>query len=286
MIVHVAAAGEARGRVVLLCGFSPAANDAALKAAIHVAKAYHSEIEAVFVEDRHVFALADYDFASEIEHAGGTVCSLDAARLQAEYRALHAAESRRVFAIAAAAGIEARVQRVRDDEISALVRCCAASGPWNVVVIAEASASADGGVIGRVLDSVQDATGVVAATRRSRLSHGPIVVAVEDEDRLPVMVRTAERLSAVQGSEIKLLIVAASEDEMHWLEAQARLLVAGNSRCAIELNEVSRRSAAAIAERIRALGAAFLITRHGGQLLPQDGYNPLATLRYPVFCIR
>lgn len=286
MIVHVAEAGESRGRVVLRCGFGPAANNAALKAAIHIAKAYHSEIEALFVEDRHVFALADYGFASEITGAGGTGRTLDADELQAQYRALHRVESRHVMATAVAAGIEARVQTVRDDEISALVRCCAASGPWNVVVLAEAFESAGSGAIGRVLDAVQDATGVVVAPRKSRLAPGPIVVAAEDEDRLSVMLRTAERLSAVHDSEIRLLLIADSEDELHWLEAQARLLVAGNKRCVIELNDPSRAPAAALADRIQALRATFLIAKHGGRVLPQDAYTPLATLRCPVFCIR
>lgn len=287
MIVHVAEAGEARGRVVLRCGFGPAANDAALKAAIHVAKAYHSEIEALFVENRHVFALADHAFASEVALSGGAFSALGAVDLQAEYRSLHGAESRHVMAAAAAAGIEARLQTARDDEISALNRCCAASGPWNVVVLAEAFDSPGAGAIGRVLDAVEDATGVVATTRRSQLMAGPVVAAVEDEDRLSVMLRTAERLAAVNDSEIRLLLIADSQDELHWLEAQARLLVAGSKRCAIELNDPSRATMAAIAERIHAMRATFLIARHGGLVLPQDGYNPLAAaLRCPVFCIR
>lgn len=287
MIVHVAEAGESRGRVVLRCGFSPAANDAALKAAIHVAKAYHSEIEALFVEDRDVFALADHAFASEITLSGGALSTLDAAELEAQYRAVHAAETRHVMAAAAAAGIEARVQTARDEAISALIRCCAASGPWNVVVLAEAFDSACGGAIGRVLDAVEDATGVVATTRKSQLVAGSIVVAVEDEDRLSVMLRTAERLAAVNGCETRLLLIADNQDELHWLEAQARLLVAGNKRCVIELHDPLRATVAAVAERISGMRATFLIARHGGLVLPQNGYNPLAAaLRCPVFCIR
>jgi len=290
MIVHVAEAGEARGRVVLRCGFSPAANDAGLKAAIHVARAYHAEIEALFVENRHVFALASYPFARELALAGGAVDTLSPGNLDARYRALHDAEGRRVLAGAAEAGIEARVSTMREDDMAALARCCTESGPWNVVVLADPAEAASGNAIGRVLESVLDATGVIAAARRSAPGiapgRGPVVIAAEDEERLPVMLRAAERLAAVNGSEIRLMLVAGEEDIL-WLEAQARLLVAGNKRCTIEMIDASRIAAAALVQRLWAMRAGFLIARHGGLLLPPDEPQTLVSvLRCPVFCIR
>lgn len=287
MMVHVAEAGEARGRVVLRCGSSPAANDSALRVAVHIAKAYRSELEGLFVEDRQVFAFANYSFAREVAQADGALSELDAADLQRQYRAIYEAESRHILTVAAAAGVEARVQTVRDDEMTALVRCCAASGPWNVVVLAESNTSSGASSIGRALDAVQDATGVVAVPRKVRASSGPLVVAAEDEDRLPVMLRTAERLAAVTGSPIRLLLVASAQDELPWLEAQARLLVAGHKHCEIELYDTSRASVSALPEHIRRLRATFLITRDGGLVLPYDLSQPLAAvLSCPVFSIR
>lgn len=287
MIVHVAEAGEARGRVVLRCGVSPAANDGALKAAIHVAKAYHAEIEVLFVEDQNVFTLADHSFSREVALADGSVRTLEAADLQRQYLAVHEAERRRILAAASAAGLEARYEAVRDDEISALIRCCAASGPWNVVVLAEPFGGAGGGLVSRVLAAVEDSTGVIVATRKSAPRTGPIVVAAEDEVRLAVMLRAAERLATVGARDIRILLVASSYDDLHWLEAQARLLAAGNKRCIIESNDVTCMAPRALAERIEAIKPAFLITRHGGLVLPQEGYQPLtSTLRCPIFCIR
>lgn len=287
MMVHVAEAGEARGRVVLRCGPSPAANDAALRVAVRIARAYRSELEGLFVEDRQVFAFANYSFAREVAHADGSVRALDAGELHRQYRAICEAETRHILTVAAAAGVEARVQSVRDDEMRALVRCCAASGPWNVVVLAASDTSSGTGSVGNVLDAVHDATGVVAVPRKVRASSGPVVIAAEDEDRLPVMVRTAERLAAVTGSPIKLLLVASAQDELPWLEAQARLLVPDQKHCEIELYDTSRASVSALPERIRKLGACFLITREGGVVLPYDLSQPLtALLSCPVFSIR
>lgn len=287
MIVHVAEAGESRGRVVLHCGYSPAANDAALKVALHIAKAYRSELEGLLVENQQIFALAGHEFAHEIALADGVVQALDTGDLQRQHRALFEAESRHIHKAAAVAGIEARVQTVHDDDITALVRCCAALGPWNVVVLAEPMDGAGGEMIGRVLTAVQDATGVVAVPRRGRLSNGPVVVTVEDEDRMSTMLRTAERLASVTGAEIRLLLTAGGEDELHWLEAQARLLVADNNRCSISLNDASRFPASAIADRVGTMQASFLIAKHGGLVLPyEDSRSLTSALRCPVFCIR
>jgi len=287
MMVHVAEAGEARGRVVLRCGLSPAANDAALRVAIHLAKAYRSEIEGLFVEDRQVFAFAGYPFAREVAYADGALRPLNAGDLQRQYRALYEAESRHILISAAAAGVLARVQSVRDDEMTALVHCCAASGPWNVVVLPGTGTSSAAGSIGHVLDAVQDATGVVAVPRKFGVPSGPVVVAAEDEDRLPVMLRTAERLASVTGSPIRLLLIASAQDELPWLEAQARLLVAGQKHCEIELYDTSRAPVSALPEHIRKQRGSFLITRYGGFALPYDVREPVAgMLGIPVFSIR
>ena len=58
MIAHVAAAGEDKGRVVLRLGAGVPASDIALEAAVAVARAFQSEIESLFIEDRQLFELA------------------------------------------------------------------------------------------------------------------------------------------------------------------------------------------------------------------------------------
>ena len=66
MTAHVAERGEGRGRVVLRLECAGHLNEAAVDAAISVAKAFGAGIESLLVEDRQVFDAAGYDFTREI----------------------------------------------------------------------------------------------------------------------------------------------------------------------------------------------------------------------------
>ena len=69
MIMHVAEAGEQRGRVVLhITSGHP--NEVAMEAAVRIAQAFHSEIESLFVEDLQLYDMASYPFALEISLTG------------------------------------------------------------------------------------------------------------------------------------------------------------------------------------------------------------------------
>ena len=69
MIMHVAEAGEQRGRVVLhITSGHP--NKVAIEAAVRIAQAFHSEIESLFVEDMQLYDMASYPFAREISLRG------------------------------------------------------------------------------------------------------------------------------------------------------------------------------------------------------------------------
>ena len=68
-MIHIAAASEAKGRVIIQasCG---AANPVVLNAAIWLALAFQSEIEGLYVEDQQLIDLARFPFASEISFSG------------------------------------------------------------------------------------------------------------------------------------------------------------------------------------------------------------------------
>ena len=72
--------------------------------------------------------------------------------------------------------------------------------------------------------------GLSSLRRTAHRSAGSrVVVIVEDADRLPSMLRAAERLSGSGGSAIHVVIGAETAAEHAELEAQARLLTAGSS---------------------------------------------------------
>ncbi len=289
MIGHVASAEEARGRVVLRLGCGTSAVDAAFEAAVRIAKAFDSEIEGLFVEDRQLVELTAYPFAKEISLTGRGSRALSSQDLEQEFRAAFLAMRRRLEAIAKRSETRMWARSVRDDPISALARVCAEAGPWNVIVMGEAFGPRDGRVLGEILASVRDATGLCTVGPRSRRTSGPVVVAVEDPDRMVGMMRTAERLAGhgARRDNIIALLVSDNPEHLHWLEGQARLLLSQGTSVEIQIAHASYGEPASIAEAIRRTRAGFVIAQYGGLAVPAEDLRPLATaLESPLFLVR
>ena len=68
-VVHVAEAGENRGRVVLRL-VSAAPDRFAIEAALLVARAYQSELESIFIEDQHLVDLCAHPDVHEVSLCG------------------------------------------------------------------------------------------------------------------------------------------------------------------------------------------------------------------------
>jgi hypothetical protein len=115
-----------------------------------------------------------------------------------------------------------------------------------------------------------------------------VVVAVEDSDRLPDMLRAAERLAALDGSSIVLLLIQPDEERLQRMEEGARLVVEAREDVRIECAAVARGEAAVIAEALRRIGGGFVICQFGGLVVPDEGdLRPLAgTLECPLFLVR
>lgn len=288
MITHVAAKGEDRGRVVVKLGTSGKPSEAALAAAVRIAQAFQSEIESLFVEDRQLFELAGFPFAREISLSGRTSRALSAADLEREMRALSRALIERVEAVATKAEVPMRWRVVRDEPVAALAAACAASGPWNVVALAEPFTSRQARALRDLFDKVLDTTGVVIAGPRARHAAGPVVVAVEDVDRLPGLLRTAERLAQVAASPIRLLLVGEQQEAVAWMESQARLLLGPEPGIAVQQVVVRPGETAVIAEALRRLAGGFVIAAFGGLVVPAEGDLAalMMALECPLFLVR
>jgi hypothetical protein len=287
MIPHVAQAGEARGRVVLrLCSSNP--NAVALEAAIRVAQAFQSEIESLFVEDLQLIELTGFSFAREISLTGRQSRAISAADIEREFRLAYAPLRRRIEALARAADVPVHQRVVRDEPVHALAAACAECGPWNVVALAEPFGSATSESLRRLFDMVADATGVILVGPRARRTAGPVIIAIEEVDRLPALVRTAERLARVTNGEIVILLIAEDEERLHWMESQARLVLGDRSDARIVPAELARGAPAVVAEALRRLDGGFVIAQFGGLAVPSEGdLRPLAAaLLCPLFLVR
>jgi hypothetical protein len=287
MIAHVAAAAEARGRVVIQLR-SGRPSPVALEAAVRVAQAFQSGIESLFVEDSQLIDLAGFAFAREISLNGRTSRTICSADMERELRLSFAPIRRQIAALARAAEVPIRERVVRDEPVRALATTCSECGPWNVVALAEPFGTLGSSSLRLVLASVVDATGLVIVGPKARRTSGPVIVAVEELDRLPGMLRAAERLSAVTGGEVIVLLIADNQERLHFMEGQARLLLGERPDLRFALVELQPGASAAAAEALRRMRAGFVISQFGGLIVPDDeDLRPLAAaLECPLFLVR
>ena len=287
MILHVAEAGEQRGRVVLqLTSNEP--NPVALQAALRIAQAFRSEIESLFVEDHQLVALASFPFAREVSLSGRRTRALSPESMAREMHLMAQAISRRVELLARAAEVPCRRRIVRDEPVRALAEACAEHGPWNVVAFADAFNLANREALRQVFEQVTGTTGIVLVGPGAKRSDGPVVAAVEDMGRLEPMLRSAQRLLREEGEEVTLLLIADDEYKGQWMESQARLALGDTQGVSFIGAFDARGSGAAVAELLRRMRAGFVIAQFGGILVPEDGdLRHLASgLECPMFLMR
>jgi hypothetical protein len=287
MIAHVAQSGEDRGRVVIqIRSGRPSA--IAMQAAVQIARAFGSDLESLFVEDTQLFDCAAYGFVREVSLSGRETRALS---LDTMMRDLHlAAQStrRQLEALAREAQVPLRCRVVRDEPLRALTIACAEVGPWNVVALGEPFGADYSITLKQMLAEVSGTTGIVTVGPRAQRVAGPVIVAVETIDDLPDMLRTAERLASVDGAEVILLLVAASQEELAQMEGETRLVVEDREGVRIEPVAVARGADAAMAETLRRLRGGMVICQFGGLVVPDEGdLRPLvAALECPLFLVR
>jgi hypothetical protein len=251
-----------------------------------VARAFQSEIVCVFVEDSQLFDCAAYSFVREVSLSGRRRRVVSAAGMTQDLRLAQKGARRQLQALARRADVPLRSRVVRDEPLRAISVACAERGPWNLIALAEPFGN--GSILRQLLLEISGTTGLVTVGPMAQRVTGPAIVVVEDAQRLPGMLRTAERLAALDGSEIVLLLVATDEDGLALLEGQARLLVPDREELRIESAEVARGEAAVIAEGLRRLKGGFVICQLGGLIVPDAGdLRPLAgALECPLLLVR
>jgi hypothetical protein len=287
MIAHVAQSGEDRGRVVIQIR-SRHPSTVAMRAAVQIARAFGSDLESLFVEDEQLFDCAAYGFVREISLSGRETRALSLDTMMRDLHLTAQGTRRQLEALAKEADVPLRCRVVRDEPLRALTVACAETGPWNVVALGEPFAAGNGAMLKQMLAEVSGTTGIVTVGPRARRVFGPVIVAVEDIAELPDMLRTAERVAAVDASEVVLLLVGAGADELERMEGEARLVVEDREGVRIERAPVVRGGDAAMAETLRKLGGGMVICRFGGLVVSDEGdLRPLAAaLECPLFLVR
>lgn len=286
MIAHVAQSGEDRGRVVLhLTSSSP--NPVAVEAALRVARAYGSDLEGLFVEDEQLFDCAAYGFAREVSLSGQQSRAISPEVMMRDLHLAAQGARRLVEAQARKAEVPLRCRVVRDEPVRALSIACAETGPWNVVALGEPF-TGNGAMLKQLMADVSGSTGLITVGPKAQRVTGPVVVAVENTAQLPDLLRTAERLAALDGAEIVLLLIAPDEDALYQMDGEARLVVEAREGVRIQSAAIARGETSVIAETLRQLRGGIVICEFGGLVVPDGGdLRPLASvLECPLFVVR
>ena len=180
---------------------------ALLEAPVRLAAAYGAEVETVAVSEVH--QLDDVP----VRHVGCTEAAdpplAPGSMSVADRRfALLTQRYRRIVDVAGSRhGVKVRHTEANGDAVDHISEMCLARGPWNIVALARMPALGGHSLLSSLLANVSGATGfLLCGEQRIKAGTGVVVVA-EDADRLPPMLRAAERLSA-PGSTIRLVIGA------------------------------------------------------------------------------
>ncbi len=287
MIAHVAEAGEDRGRVVVRMGEFVPASPAAVAAAVHVARAFQSEVEGLFIEDPDVFSAASHAYVRVVTQTGRARINGSRVELELIAEKFSVAAQRQLAQAAQAAGVKFSARVVRESAVPALQAACAERGPWNIVAFAEPlSVSHHNAGLAAAFAQVWGTTGYLVAGPRALWRQGPIVLAVEDVDRLTGMVRAGQRLAGVHGDPIWLLPVGDDEIALDWLEGEIRLMLGEGSQ--IKMLPRPHFSGSGLLQRAALYDCAprMVIARYGGVLLPaQNAVGPVAELGCPAFLV-
>ncbi len=256
---------------------------AAVHAAMAVAAAFETWVECLLIESPDVLALTRHPFARTVSHAGRIApLSLEGF---AEAQSSATARARNMLRTAGQhSNVRVETTIVQDGITDALARACAIEGPWNLMALAEPVQPKDSRWLCELLAEVNGATGIVCAGT----SVGPparrgsaVLVVVEDIERLPQMLRAAERLArdnapAAGARPVLLLVAGESAEKSALIDGHLRLLMAdmpADPAAPIGIAEagVAHGTPIEIAEALRRQNAHVVILRCGGIALPANG---------------
>ncbi|MFN0217291.1 MAG: hypothetical protein ACKVP4_00600 [Hyphomicrobium sp.] len=267
MTAHVAEASEGSGRVLLWLDPTILATRQAIEASVRLAAAYRSELETVDVEPPHVeFAegVPTRRVAARNSPAMSVGLDDDAARNN-----LAARQRRAVDEFAATFEVPVAHTSVAGDAIDRLAEMCTERGPWNVVALSRMPSLDIATVIAGIFANVSGATGVLVGSRRLSPWSGRIAVVAEDGERLPSMLRAADRIAGRKGS-THLIVAAPTQAAFDDLEAQARLLPEGGGRLNFAPSRPTLNYEGALDDALIKTAPDLTIARFGGTLL-SDG---------------
>ncbi len=106
-----------------------------------------------------------------------------------------------------------------------------------------------------------------------------MIAVVEDLERVPPMLRAAERLASVTGGEARVWLAASDQDELDWMDGQARLALGlatpSNLQGFVIDGSDGDGGASTLAEMLKNENASFVIARFEGVSRPSSPIPPI-----------
>ena len=265
MIAHVAEASEESGRVLLWLEPDQIAMPETAKAAVAIASAFAADIETLVLEAPAPGDIGDVPVAHRSllgKPMQGSVTA-DAADRRERLASRQLSD---VHELSTRAGVRIGHATARGDAIDQLAELCLARGPWNIIAVSRPPSPELPGLISTILANVSGATGVVVAGRSGPALGGDVAVVLEDCERMPSMLRAAERLVPINGR-IQILIAADRAAAHHEIDGTARLLTTDDRRYVHHRAGPTFGVSGALDCEFFRMKPSFIIARFGGALL-------------------
>lgn len=267
MIAHVAEASEASGRVLFWLEPDALTSTSAIDGATRLAAAFGSEIETLVVDDGAISRAAALPVSRIAGRGGKPHGSASVNDAAGSLTLLGMRQRRAVETAAAAVGVPCHHTITAGDAIDQLTGLCLMAGPWNVIAMSQEPSPGTAATISAIMANVSGATGVVVAAGGKGHASDSVAVIVEDVQRLPSMIRAAEKLRR-KGGTIHVYLASETLTDITELEAHVRLMTAGRNDLVFETAMPTLGIEGTLDEALRRLTPGYVIARFGGALLP------------------
>lgn len=284
MTAHVAEASEGSGRVLLWLETGPRAGAGALNATVRLAAAYASEIETVGIDPLDGLVLDDLPTARIADPRRSAFAELPDGNGHA---LIVQSQHRRVVELADALQVPVSHAERTGDPIDILAAMCRAKGPWNIIALSRAPGLDLARLVADIFANVSGATGILTAGRSPMTWSGRIAVVAEDAERLPSMLRAAQRIAGPDGT-THLIVAAPTRQAYAELEGQARLLADSHPDLIFEDVDPTFGLDGALDDRLISARPSLVVARFGGTLLSDAAAlsRALAVSRAPFLLVR
>ena len=264
------------GRVVIeLRSGTP--NAVAMQEALHMASAFGSELEGLFISDAELDHIAGLSVARSISASGRKIVNQISTDLAREIFLSSQSMRRQFDQLASRADLKHQFKTVRDQPIHAMLRACAQDNTGSILVLSETLALGHIAEIHELLKGATTLQAILLVGPGAERRAGPVVIVPEKTASVPDMLMAAEVLAK---KDQKIIIFLSDEDAGELSRRSEKLhktLQPGN-RLNILTALLPDEQPAVMTEAIRRLRGGLVIAEYGGRLMPcRENLVTLAT---------